>query len=339
MAMAICSRRMLLAAGALLLGGCAAVNLHPGDTRWIDAWGVSFLPTLRNGALDPVPTFDGQTLRVVVFSKLAGAKARVKLTNRFQTAQLQIGAARIALRDGARGGAIMAGTDRALSFDGQARRHARARRGTLERPGRTRGPSARLTWRSACSCRRLTTRPPLCMARVPRPASSPLRATIAAPSRCRRRRAATPLQWCSSSPDCRSRRLVAHPRHRRLRRLHHRRRGLRGGRQCLLARRALEATAIAARRHAGERDQHGHRLQSPGRLGQGGAGRREAFRRRRAGAAECQPRHRAGGHQRHQLRACLAGAADRCLPGPDRTCPRQEASRCMARRCCRFRNP
>ena len=118
--MAICSRRMLLAAGALLLGGCAAVNLHPGDFRSIDAWGVSFLPTLRNGALDPVPAFDGQTLRVVVLSKLAGTKARVKLTNRFQTAQLQIGAARIALREGARGGAIVVGTDRALSFAGQA---------------------------------------------------------------------------------------------------------------------------------------------------------------------------------------------------------------------------
>src|SRR3954468_22650600 len=113
MTMSTWSRRKLLAACVLFVGGCAAVNLNSGDSRWIDAWGVSFLPTLRNGALDPVPAFDGQTLRVVVLSKLAGTRARVKLTNRFQAAPLQIGAARIALREGERGGAIIAGTDRA----------------------------------------------------------------------------------------------------------------------------------------------------------------------------------------------------------------------------------
>jgi lysophospholipase L1-like esterase len=87
--------------------------------RWIDAWGASFLPTLRNEALDPVPTFDGQTLRVILLSRLAGRPARVKLSNRFQTAPLQIGTARIALRDGQNGGAIIAQTDLPLSFDGQ----------------------------------------------------------------------------------------------------------------------------------------------------------------------------------------------------------------------------
>ena len=107
-------------AGAESLGACAALGSRPAESRWIDAWGASFLPTLRNGALDPAPTFDNQTLRVVVFSKLAGARARIKLTNRFQTEPLRIGAARIALRDGARGGAIIAGTDRALSFGGRS---------------------------------------------------------------------------------------------------------------------------------------------------------------------------------------------------------------------------
>jgi lysophospholipase L1-like esterase len=121
-----CSRRRWLVnasaaalGSALLAGGCAHVGASS-DTRWIDAWGVSFLPTLRNGALDPVPTFNEQTLRVVVFSKLAGTQARVKLTNRFQAEPLRIGAARIALRDGATGGAIIASTDRALTFDGKA---------------------------------------------------------------------------------------------------------------------------------------------------------------------------------------------------------------------------
>lgn len=118
------SRRVFLAlqvcaslSAALMLGGCA-VSPRAADTRWIDAWGASFLPTLRNGSLDPVPTFDDQTLRVVVFSRLAGTQARVKLTNRFQSTPLRIGAARIALRDGARGGSIIAASDRALAFAG-----------------------------------------------------------------------------------------------------------------------------------------------------------------------------------------------------------------------------
>jgi lysophospholipase L1-like esterase len=105
-------------AALILLGACAAVTTSSKAT-WVDAWGASFLPTLRNGALDPVPTFNRQTLRVVVFSKLAGSQARVRLTNRFQSTPLAIGAAHIALRDGAQGGAIVAGTDRTLLFDGQ----------------------------------------------------------------------------------------------------------------------------------------------------------------------------------------------------------------------------
>jgi lysophospholipase L1-like esterase len=107
-----------IAAVAILMSACAAVA-PSAETRWIDAWGVSFLPTLRNGALDPVPTFNGQTLRVMVYSKLAGTQARIKLTNRFQTAPLAIGAAHIALRDGPRGGSIVAGSGRTLLFGGQ----------------------------------------------------------------------------------------------------------------------------------------------------------------------------------------------------------------------------
>ena len=111
---------ILFAFAAVLLTGCATSGPPGENLRWVDAWGVSYLPTLRNGVLDPVPTFDQQTLRVVVFSKLSGVRARVKLTNRFQSTPLRIGAARIALREGSRGGAIVADSDRALTFDGSA---------------------------------------------------------------------------------------------------------------------------------------------------------------------------------------------------------------------------
>jgi lysophospholipase L1-like esterase len=112
-------RIALSAIAVVILGACAVTAQRPSD-RWIDAWGVSFLPTMRNGALDPVPTFSGQTLRVVVLSRLAGSQVRVKLTNKFQTVPLEIGAAHIALRAGAQGGSISAGTDRTLLFDGRA---------------------------------------------------------------------------------------------------------------------------------------------------------------------------------------------------------------------------
>jgi lysophospholipase L1-like esterase len=110
---------LLVIALVIGLGACAAPFGHAPDSRWIDAWGSSFLPTLRNGNLDPVPTFSRQTLRVVVLSRLAGSQVRVKLTNRFQTTPLAIGAAHVALRDGARGGSIVIGTDRTLLFGGQ----------------------------------------------------------------------------------------------------------------------------------------------------------------------------------------------------------------------------
>ncbi len=110
---------------ALAVTACAATTpaattaAPDSATKWVDAWAVSFLPTLRNGQPDPVPTFSNQTFRVMVFSKLAGTQARVKFTNKFQTKPLNIGTAHLALRAGAQGGAITPDTDRALTFDGK----------------------------------------------------------------------------------------------------------------------------------------------------------------------------------------------------------------------------
>lgn len=84
--------------------------------KWIDAWGVSFLPTTVNGQLRPALSFDHQTIRLNIFSKLAGTQARVKFTNKFQTAPLVIGSAHLALRADA--GTIVPATDRALTFSG-----------------------------------------------------------------------------------------------------------------------------------------------------------------------------------------------------------------------------
>ena len=64
------------------------------------------------------PTFDNQTVRQVVRLSLGGDALRVRLSNRFGTAPLTVTAARVARSTGQ--STIDAGTDRALTFGGQA---------------------------------------------------------------------------------------------------------------------------------------------------------------------------------------------------------------------------
>ncbi len=109
---------VLWAASAAVVRAAAGADAPDASstTKWIDAWGTSFLPTQVNGTVQRVPKFENQTARFIVFSKLAGTAARVKFTNKFETTELAIGAAHIALR--ADGGAIVPETDRELTFAG-----------------------------------------------------------------------------------------------------------------------------------------------------------------------------------------------------------------------------
>jgi lysophospholipase L1-like esterase len=92
------------------------------ERRWVDAWAVSYLPTIVNGTLQAVPTFHNQTMRLNMFLKLGGVALRVKLTNRFSTHLLAIGGAHVALRRSAGGPSsgsdIVAETDHVLTFNG-----------------------------------------------------------------------------------------------------------------------------------------------------------------------------------------------------------------------------
>ncbi len=87
------------------------------ETRWIDAWAVSYTPTIVNGTLQSSRIFENQTLRLNVFAKLGGAQARVKFTNKYTNEPLAIGGAHVALRS--TGASIDPATDRALTFSGQ----------------------------------------------------------------------------------------------------------------------------------------------------------------------------------------------------------------------------
>ena len=89
------------------------------DARWIDAWATSFLPTTVNGKPQPAQAFNNQTLRLIVYSKLGGTQARVKITNQYTAEPLVIGAVHIAVR--ASGGAIDPATDHPLTFKGETK--------------------------------------------------------------------------------------------------------------------------------------------------------------------------------------------------------------------------
>ena len=84
--------------------------------QWVDAWGASFLPTTVNGVLQSVPTFNNQTYRLNVYSKLGGTQVRVKFSNKFATNPLAIGAAHAALRS--TNNSIQPASDRTLTFAG-----------------------------------------------------------------------------------------------------------------------------------------------------------------------------------------------------------------------------
>jgi len=85
---------------------------------WVDSWAASFLSTKVNGTVQSTPSFNNQTFRLNVFSKLGGTRVRVKLTNKFATNALTIGTVHIALRSTSN--SIVASSDRTLKFNGQA---------------------------------------------------------------------------------------------------------------------------------------------------------------------------------------------------------------------------
>lgn len=87
------------------------------DGKWVDSWAASFLNTRINNSLQSTPSFNNQTLRLNVFSKLGGTKVRVKLSNKFATNTLTVGAVHIALRS--TNNSIVSSSDRTLKFGGK----------------------------------------------------------------------------------------------------------------------------------------------------------------------------------------------------------------------------
>ena len=75
-------------------------------------------PTAAPAKPAPLRSFNNQTIRMVVNTSIPGRSVRVELSNNFGTQRLKIGAAHLALHD--KDAAIVAGSDRVLTFSGRA---------------------------------------------------------------------------------------------------------------------------------------------------------------------------------------------------------------------------
>jgi lysophospholipase L1-like esterase len=93
--------------------------------HWVGTWATApvSVPSQPGGQgqlgqQGPPPSVNNQTLREIVHTSIGGDRVRIVLTNAFGTAPLAVGGAHVALRD--KGGTIVDGSDRALTFGGAA---------------------------------------------------------------------------------------------------------------------------------------------------------------------------------------------------------------------------
>lgn len=90
--------------------------------QWVTTWSAApqqpVDPITAGAPSDTPRSFNGQTIRQVIRISAGGRSFRVRLTNEYGAAPLLIGAVRVAVSDGA--GGIVPGTDRAVTFSGNA---------------------------------------------------------------------------------------------------------------------------------------------------------------------------------------------------------------------------
>jgi lysophospholipase L1-like esterase len=93
----------------------SATGEAPKEAHWVASWATSPQPADPDG---PQLTIRGQTLRQIVHVSIGGTRVRVQLSNAYGTTPVHFGAAHVALRGGAQGASIAAGSDHALLFGG-----------------------------------------------------------------------------------------------------------------------------------------------------------------------------------------------------------------------------
>lgn len=118
-------RVMRAAAGVLIsIAGIASVSAQTepasadfSGPRWVATWSVP--PMAHGSALGAGSrSFDNQTVRQIIPISVGGSRVRIKLSNEYGVGALIVGAAHVAVQS--TGASTVPGTDRALTFRGQA---------------------------------------------------------------------------------------------------------------------------------------------------------------------------------------------------------------------------
>lgn len=99
------------------LGLTARAETSGAGGHWVSAWSTSMHAPLQFPGAPPAPTFENQTIRMVVRPTIGGARVRICLSNAFGTTALNIGSAHIAIA--AKDAAIVPDSDHALTFGGR----------------------------------------------------------------------------------------------------------------------------------------------------------------------------------------------------------------------------
>src|SRR4051812_44057233 len=115
----MCGRWISRTLGGLML--CVGLWAPPAAAQtWVSAWGGRgpLSTTIRTDHTfnDGVPDLSGRTLRVMAHLTTGGSQVRVRLSQRFSSTALVIGAAHVAIRSS--GSSIVPSTDRTLTFGG-----------------------------------------------------------------------------------------------------------------------------------------------------------------------------------------------------------------------------
>lgn len=111
---------VLFLVGLLVATSASAQRPSDAQTHWVGTWGASPSPQFADAAQMNKASllFANQTVREIVHVSVGGSLVRVRLSNAYGKQPVEIGGARIAIRQ--QGSAIIPGSDHALTFSGQS---------------------------------------------------------------------------------------------------------------------------------------------------------------------------------------------------------------------------